>query len=98
MRKPMVTRTIKCTKATVLCLNIATGEPFQETVVLPRTFKDEAKLMKACEAVLNKGDVKAVHPVYTTIEENLYGMSEQDFIENAEILPPRLPKLDNTEY
>lgn len=98
MRKPMITRTIKCTKATVLCLNIETGEPFQETVVLPRTFKDENKLMKACESVINTHNVKAVHVVYTTIEENLYGMSEQDFIENAEILPARLPKLDNTEY
>lgn len=93
----MVTRTIKCTKATVLCLNIETGEPFQETVVLPRTFKDEAKLLKACEAVLNKGNVKAVHPVYTTIEENLYGMTEQNFIEHAEILPPRQTKPNDSE-
>ena len=36
-RQPMVTRTIQTTHATVLCLNIPDAEPFNQTVVLPRT-------------------------------------------------------------
>ena len=47
MRKPMVTRTIKSTVATVLCLDVEKAEPFNYTVELARTYKDEKHLMKA---------------------------------------------------
>ena len=45
--------------------------------------------MKQVESVINTDEVKAVHVVRIEIEETLYGMDEQKFIENAEILPPR---------
>ena len=88
-RKPMVTRTIQTTRCNVLCLNIVEGEPFNKEIILPRTYKDEKHLMKQVESVINTDEVKAVHVVRTEIEETLYGMDEQKFIENAEILPPR---------
>lgn len=88
-RKPMVTRTITTTEATVLCVDIEKGEPFNTTVVLPRTYKDEKNLMKAVESAVNNGSVKAVHVVATKELETLYGMEEGDFIKYATILPPR---------
>ena len=88
-RKPMVTRTIQTTRCNVQCLNIVEGEPFNKEIILPRTYKDEKHLMKQVESVINTDEVKAVHVVRTEIEETLYGMDEQKFIENAEILPPR---------
>lgn len=88
-RKPMITRTILSTKVNVMCLNIETGEPFNTDVVIPRTYKDEKKLFKAVEQVINKENVKAVHITHTEVEQNLYGMTEQQFIESAEKLPPR---------
>lgn len=91
-RKPMVTRTIITTKVTVLCLDINAAEPFNETVTLPRTYKDNKKLLKSVEEVINTEEVKAVHIVDKKEIETLYGMTEQDFINNAKILDPATRK------
>lgn len=85
-RKPMVTRTITTTQVNVLCLDIVAGEPFNKQVTLPRTYKEDKKLMKAIEEVVNTESVKAVHVVAKEEVETLYGMSEQDFINNAVVL------------
>ena len=88
-RQPQVTRTIQTTEVNVLCLDIDMGEPFNQNVVLPRTYKDEKHMLKAVEKVINSDTVKAVHIVDSTVKETLYGMSEQDFITFAKVLPPR---------
>lgn len=86
-RTPMITRTITTTKANVLCLNIVDGEPFNQVVTLPRTYKEEKSLMKQVELAINTDSVKAVHVVDTKVEETLYGMPESDFIAAAKPLP-----------
>lgn len=91
-RKPMVTRTIITTKVIVLCLDVNSAEPFNETVTLPRTYKDEKKLLKSVEEVINTDTVKAVHIVSKKEIETLYGMTEQDFINKAKILDPATRK------
>ena len=91
-RQPMVTRTIQTTHATVLCLNIAEAEPFNQTVILPRTYKDEKTMMKLVEKLINTDNIKAVHIVDSEVHEALYGMTEADFIANAVILPARSNK------
>ena len=85
----MVTRTIQTTRCNVMRIKIIEGEPFNKEIILPRTYKDEKHLMKQVESVINTDEVKAVHVVSTEIEYSLFGMDEQKFIENAEILPPR---------
>lgn len=91
-RKPMVTRTIVTTKVNVLCLDIQSAEPFNKVVTLPRTYKDEKKLLKKVEEVINTDAVKAVHVVNKEEVETLYGMTEQDFITSATILDPATRK------
>ena len=91
-RKPMVTRTITTTKCNVLCLDIETAEPFNQVVTLPRTYKDEKKLLKMVEEAVNNDKVKAVHIVGKEEVETLYGMTEQQFITNAVILDPETRK------
>lgn len=88
-RTPMVTRTIVTTKATVMCLDVTKGEPFNEVYPMPRTYKDEATLLKKLKAKYESDTVKLVHVVAVETVETLYGMTEQEFIENAKILPPR---------
>lgn len=96
-RKPSVTRTIPCTKATVLCMDIETCTPVTKEVTLTRTYKDEGKLLKACREVIETdGKTKVAHVSHVAVVEIRYGMSEQKFIENAEILPP-LSKSDAGE-
>ena len=86
MRKPMVTRTFQTTKATVMCLDINAGESVTKVLTLPRTYKDDKKLLKAFEGAITEENSKAVHVVDTEVIETLYGMEEQKFIENAVVL------------
>lgn len=82
-RVPMVTRTIVTTKVNVLCLDLEQCEPFNTTITLPRTYKDDKALMKKVSALFDNEKRKAVHVVDKQEVETLYGMYEQDFIANA---------------
>lgn len=93
-RLPQVTRTIPTTKATVLVLNIETGISEEKIVSVPREYKKTEKLRKAIEAIVNTETEKLAHIKSTEIVETLYGMSEQEFIQYAQILPPRGAKAD----
>lgn len=86
-KTPMITRTIQTTEVNVLCMDIKQGEPFNTTVTLPRTYKDNAAMLKAVAAVIDNEDIKAVRIVASEVKETLYGMKETDFIANADILP-----------
>ena len=91
-RVPMVTRTITTTKANVMCVDVEVGEPFYKEVTVPRTYKDNDSLLKTVKPLIETETVKAVHIVAKTEIETLYGMSEQDFIEHASVLPERTTK------
>lgn len=91
-RKPMVTRTIVITKVTLMCLNIQTGETFNEVLTLPRTYSDDKKLLKVVQDMFNTDVQKAVHILDKDEIETLYGMSEQEFIQNATVLDPETRK------
>lgn len=91
-KTPMITRTIQTTEVNVLCMDIKQGEPFNTTVTLPRTYKDNAAMLKAAAAVIDNEYTKAVHIVAYDVKETLYGMKETDFIANADILPARAVK------
>lgn len=91
----MVTRTIITTKVNVLCLNIETGEPCNRSVVVPRTYADNEKLLKKVKEVLETETLKPLHVVDKEEFEALYGMTEQEFIEHAEVQPPRKVEEEN---
>lgn len=95
MRVPKVTRTILSTEATVMMVNTETKDVFEQNVVLPRTYKDDAKILKLVKAMFDGEPVQPVSIVRTHVEETLYGMSEADFIRYAEKLPPRTTKTTN---
>lgn len=88
-RIPMITRTIVTTKINVMCLDIESGEPMNKCVTVPRTYKDEKKLLKVVKELIETDSLKAVHIVDKTEVETLYGMAEQEFIEHAKVLPSR---------
>ena len=94
-RVPMVTRTISTTKVNVMCLDIETGEPCNKSVVVPRTYKDDEKLLKKVKEVLETETLKPVHIVDKEEIETLYGMTEQNFIEHSKVLPPRAVTEEN---
>lgn len=88
----MVTRTVKCTKANVMCLDIEKGEAFNKSVIISGVFESPEKLLKVCKEVIDTDTEKAVAVVEKEENEQLYGMPEQEFICLAKILPPRQVK------
>lgn len=92
MRVPQVTRTIPTTVCKLFCVNTEDRTTFEQSITLPRTYKDESKMMKAVENVLAGEPIKAVSILGYEVKETLYGMSEQEFIQHAQVLPPREKK------
>ena len=84
----MVTRTVTSTKATVLCVNTVAEETVTQVIEVPRTYTDDSKLLKAVKETLD-ATIIPVKVISTETVETLYGMTEQQFIEQAEKLPPR---------
>ena len=95
MRKAMVTRTIQTTVANCLCVNPDTREVTEITLTLSGTFKDNKSLEKAVNKVTENAPFRVVSITDSRVEETLYGMTEQKFIENADVLPPRATKENN---
>lgn len=91
-RAPQVTRTIQTTKVIALCLDIEEQKPYDKEITLSGTYKDEKSIMKALTNLVNDDTHKVVHVKSTEVQETLYGMSEQEFISHAKVLPPRSTK------
>ena len=89
MRKRMVTRTVTTTEVELLCLNIVTAEPFNETAVIPGTYTSNEKILKVLRPVLDTKETKIISVSRAEIKHTLYGMSEGDFIKLADVMPPR---------
>lgn len=96
-RVPMVTRTITTTKANVMCVDVEAREPFNKVVTVPRTYKDNDSLLKKVKPIIETETVKAVSIVDKTEIETLYGMTEQEFILHATVLPERKATPEKTE-
>ena len=96
-RKRMVTRTIISTVAICMCVNVEQGECINETVEVAGTYTSEEKLLKAIKTAYETPTVKFVQVVEQHEKETLYGMEEQRFTEQAEILPPRPQKETESE-
>lgn len=88
MRKPMVTRNFKITRANVLFLDPRSGNTYQQEVVIPRTYQSTEKMLKAVKKAYDDESTKALHIMSSATDEMLYGMSEQDFINGATLLDP----------
>lgn len=94
-RKPMITRTVTTTKATILFVDTEAEETVTGVVEVPRTYKDDNKLLEAVKGVVDSSRIP-LKVISTEAVETLYGMTEQKFIDNAEKLPPR-SKTDKDE-
>ncbi len=82
-RFPMITRTVKMTKAQVLCINTDSEMASVETLTLARTFKDEKHALIAANAALVGTPFRAVSIKSSEVVECILGMTEQDFIKHA---------------
>lgn len=85
-RKRMVTRTITSTKARAVVYIIDKDE----VQTLEYKLSGELSADDALEAITKEhADVRPLKVTEVEVQEELYGMSEEKFLELAEILPPR---------
>lgn len=95
-RKPMVTRTIKSIDCVVLCVNPETRETFEKTFTLSGKVKDD-KILSQVAGECDEG-CKPVAVIRTTEQEKLYGMTEEEFMQYATVMPGRKsPNADESE-
>lgn len=93
-RERMVTRTVSTTTVDVLVINIETAEVCTKSFVLGQNMvKDEKTMLNNAQKMLDDetGTIlcKCVAIKNIKEEETLYGMTEQDFLKYAKVLPPR---------
>lgn len=85
-RKRMVTRTIKFTTAKVTVYDIASDEIKTVEYKLSGELSADAVLKVIAK---EHEEVRAMKVIEVTVQEELYGMPEEKFLELAEILPRR---------
>ena len=96
-RKPMVTRSFEVTRVNVMCCDTDTAEVTNIEREIPRTYKDDNKLLKVVKEAIETDTLKVVTVVDKTVVSKLYGMSEIDFLKNAIELDPETRKALETE-
>lgn len=88
MRERLVTRTISETTVTVLGLDVSQGKAVTNIFTIAGEHNAESAL-KVIKKQYEDDNYKPVSVVSYNVDEKLYGMTEQEFIEHAKILPPR---------
>lgn len=88
-RVRMITRTVKGTKANVMCLDTLAAKAVNADYEISGVYQDNEKLLKALKAEYETETLKLVHIVSSFETEQLYGMPENEFMLHAKKLPPR---------
>ena len=87
-REKMITRTTTQTTAEIMCLDVNTAEVSIKTYTIGGTPSDD-ELLKKLRAIYETETFKLVAVQKIETETLLLGMSEEDFIKYATVLPPR---------
>lgn len=87
-RVRMVTRTVSETIATVMCVDVTTGDTIIKDFNLA-SISEPTAVLKALKKSHETDTFKVVYVQSVRTEETLYGMTEADFIKAAKKLPPR---------
>ena len=89
MRKPQVTRTITTSTISVLAMDIVKSEVVKTEYILSGVKLNNDTTLKEVQKLYNTDTVKVVAIQNIITNTALYGMSEEDFVKYARILPDR---------
>lgn len=97
MRERMVTRTVASVDYVCMTVNVETRQIEDLTVNIPNgaTMKDKVRIKAITEAL--PANNTFVQIISETVKETLYGMTEEQFIKLAKVLPPRTKSDSETE-
>lgn len=96
-REKMVTRTVTQTTAEVMTIDVTTAEVQICEYNIGGTYDDNEALLKKLQKLFQTDTFKLVNINATTVEDLLLGMTEEDFIRYATVLPPRSAKKESEE-
>lgn len=93
MKKNYITRTIQLGSYEVMGINLETAEVSKSVSTIPsyQRIKDPVKYFAA---LMDTSTFKVVSAKLTDTIETLYGMTEEDFIANGEVMKSRLTTED----
>lgn len=96
-RERMITRTVATSEYVCMTVNTATRQVEDITVSIPSgmTMTDKARQKAISDALPETNTI--VQITSESVKEILYGMSEDDFIKYAKVLPPRAKADSETE-
>lgn len=85
-RKRMVTRTIVSTIVTVKCADLVGNTVYKDAVNLSGTFKNTEGALKAAKKLMDSDSQKVLKVLDMQEQTQLYGMTEEEFMANANII------------
>ena len=95
-RQRMITRTFDLTIGECMCVDVPTQQVRNIEYKIFGMYNDSAKLLEAVKSAYETDTFKVVMINSAQVGEILMGMTEQEFLSNAHVLPPRTSK-SNTE-
>lgn len=95
-RVTMVTRTVTETTLAIKCANTSTESFETVEIVVAGDYKEDSVTIKtvARRAIKDRKELVFMSCAVVSKKETLYGMTEEDFVAHAQILPPRGTKAD----
>lgn len=96
-REKMVTRTVTQTSAEVMTIDVTSAEVRILEYTIGGTYDTNEILLKKLQKLFQTDTFKLVNINTTTVEDLLLGMTEEDFIRYATVLPPRSGKKESEE-
>lgn len=95
-RQRMITRTFDLTIGECMCVDVPTQQVRNIEYKIFGMYNDSAKLLEAVKSAYETDTFKVVMINSAQVGEILMGMTEQEFLSTAHILPPRT-KQQNSE-
>ena len=83
-----ITRTIKTTTVTALCVNVDTETTFRETYVVSGHNTNESDIILEIREK-NPGSIIPVKVISTTPHESIYCMTETEFMTYGHVIPQK---------
>lgn len=96
-KKHLITRSITSTVATVIAHDVETEETKNVQLAVSRTYKTDNDLLKAVREKYETDTFKIACVVDSFISVEKYGMTEDDFINNAEIITKKAKDSEDEE-
>lgn len=85
-KERMITRTINKTSCIMVVFDVTTNQPTEREATIAGTFKTDEDLTAKLKDLYETETEKVVHVKDVNVISELYGMTEQTFLDNAEII------------